>query len=130
MICLDTDVIIDYLKGKQDAVDVIKEYAGEVITTELNVFEVFHGIYLRNYSIEKEKEIADSFFNSLDVLPFDEGCGELGAKITAELVKKGKLIEQNDCLIAAIILKSRFDKIITKNNKHFSRIRGLKVIGY
>lgn len=130
MICLDSDVIIDYLNGKLDAVAVINKHINEIVTTELSVFEVFHGIYLKKNLTEKEEEIANSFFNSITVLPFDKMCGKISAKIFTSLEHRGMQIEQNDCLIAAIILKNGFGKIITKNNKHFSRIKKLEVIGY
>ena len=39
MICLDSDCIIDFLKGKKEAVDLVRKYKEEVITTEINRFE-------------------------------------------------------------------------------------------
>ena len=48
----------------------------------------------------------------------------------ASLDKQGLTINQNDCLIASIILKNGFNKILTRNKKHFERIKNLKVVGY
>src|SRR3989344_5305550 len=76
------------------------------------------------------EEGAEEFFNSIYVFPFDNGCGEKSAKILARLKKEGKLIEQNDCFIAAIVLNKGIDGIITRNKEHFSKIKGLKIIGY
>jgi len=130
MMCLDSDCIIDFLKGKNDAINIIEKYKNEVITTEVSVFEIFFGIYLKKEIDENELITANNFFSSIEVFPFDGKCGHIAANILASLFKKGKSIEQNDCFIAAIMKKNKCDKIITKNEKHFSRIEGIKVINY
>ena len=58
MICLDSDCIIDFLKGKKEAINVINKYNEEIITTEINVFEVLFGIYLKKEVSEKQEYIA------------------------------------------------------------------------
>ena len=129
MIIIDSDCIIDFLKGKKEAVGVIEKYRDEVATTELNVFEVFFGIY-KNKSISKRHECtAESFFDSILILHTD-GWGKHAAKIFTDLLRKGIVIEQNDCLIVAIMLASGCSKIITRNAKHFSRIAGIEIITY
>ena len=59
-----------------------------------------------------------------------QGCGKIAAEILAKLFKEGKIIEQNDAIIISIMLKNGIDKIITKNKKHFDRVKGIKVISY
>ena len=51
-----------------------------------------------------------------------------GGKIYAELVRKGKEIELNDCLIAATSLSMEVKTIVTRDVEHFSRIDGIKVV--
>lgn len=130
MICIDSDAIIDYLRGKKEAVEVVKKYAGEIVTTELNVFEVFYGVYLKKEISEREEGKTNAFFNSITVLPFDKPCGKVAAKILVSLMSVGKPINQNDCFIAAVVLKNGFDSIITRNETHYSMIKDLKVISY
>ena len=49
MICLDSDFIINYLRGKEEAIEFLMEVNNEeLVTTEINVFEVFYGIYSKN----------------------------------------------------------------------------------
>jgi tRNA(fMet)-specific endonuclease VapC len=129
MICLDSDAIIDYLNGKKDAIDAVEKYSDELVTTEINVFEVFYGIYAKK-DYKDEESIASNFFNSVNVLGCNKGSGKLGAEILALLNRKGMTIEQNDCLIASIILKNGFNRILTKNKKHFDRIENMKVVEY
>ncbi|PIN92274.1 PIN domain nuclease [Candidatus Pacearchaeota archaeon CG10_big_fil_rev_8_21_14_0_10_35_13] len=129
MICLDSDCIIDFLKGKEEAVMIVKKYEDEIFTTEINVFEVLLGVYLRD-NYEKEELVIKNFFGNIKKFSFDNQCGELSAKILADLIRGGKEINQNDCLIASIILKNGSHRIITRNEKHYSKIKGLKVIKY
>ena len=128
MICLDTSFIIDFLKERKEAIEFMKKNTEEVFTTEINAFEVFIGIYTKeNY--EKEETIAVGFFNSINVASIN-GWGIKSAKILATLIKDGNLIEENDCFIASIMLVNGCEKIITRNKKHFERIKGIKIISY
>ncbi len=130
MIFIDSDCIIDFLKGKENAKKIIKDYEDEIATSQINIFEIFHGIFRQKNVSESEANSADHFFNSINVFPFDQKCGRISAKIFCTLMKEGKLIEQNDCFIAAIMMKNGINSIISNNKKHFSRIKGIKVIGY
>ncbi len=130
MICLDSSCIIDFLKGKKEAVEIVGKHKESLSTTEISAFEVYFGIYQKPNISEKEEKSAEEFFNSIQVLPFDNECGKAASKILASLIKEGRIIEQNDSLIAAILQKNKVESIITRNVKHFSNIRGLKVVSY
>ena len=127
MICLDTDCIIDFLRDNEKAIKVISKYSDNLVTTEINVYEVFSGIYL--YGKKGEMEIAENFFDNINILNFG-GWGKKGANIFSNLIKKGQRLEHNDCLISAIAMVNGCSKIITNNKKHFSRIEGLEIITY
>lgn len=130
MICIDSDCIIDFLKGKEQAVKIIRKYQEEAVSTEISVFEIFFGVYSKKNISENEELAAKNFFNSMEVLPFNQQCGEISSKILTSLIKGGNIIDQNDCFIASIMIKNGCDKIITKNEKHFSKIKGIKIIYY
>ena len=53
MICLESDIIIDFLRGKEKAINTVNKLKDEIITTEINAFEVFYGIYLKKEINEK-----------------------------------------------------------------------------
>lgn len=130
-ICLDSTVIIDFLNGRKEAIEVIQRYReNSFFTTEINVFEVLVGIYLKKTVDEQELTKANNFFNNLNILPFDDGCGGEAATIHSSLAKSTKVIEQADIFIGAIIKSNGYSKIITRNKDHFSRIKGIEVIGY
>ena len=129
MICVDSDCIIDFLRGKKEAVEIIKKYKDELAATEINMFEIFTGIYAKREFSEKEENEAKQFFDSLNIFYID-GWGIKAAKIFSDLLKIGKMMDQNDCFISAIMLVNGCNKIITGNVKHFSRIKGIEVISY
>jgi len=52
------------------------------------------------------------------------------AEIHGELIAKGNKIDNTDSLIAAIALTNNINTIITRNKKHFERIKGIKVETY
>jgi len=130
MIFIDSDCIIDFLKGKKEAVNIVKKYSDNLVTTQINVFEIFFGILKQKEVSGKEWNFADGFFGSINIADFDSTCGKISARIFSDLSKKGSLIDQNGCFIGAIMLKHNCNKIITKNKNHFSRIKCIKVISY
>ena len=129
MICLDSNCIIDFLKGKKEAITIIEQYKEELVTTEICIFEVFLGIYKKQHTSLREETIANTLLNSLYIL-HSKDFGIYASKLYSELMTKGILIEQNDCFIASIMLMNGCDTIITRNVKHFARIPGIKIIEY
>ncbi len=130
MICLDSGCIIDFLRGEKEAINIIEKHKSEILTTELSVFEVYFWIHQKKNIDENEERLAGEFFGNLKILPFDSECGRNASKILTNLMKEGKMIEQNDAFIAGIMQKNEINRIITKNTKHFERIKGIKVISY
>ena len=130
MICLDSSCIIDFLNGNENARNIVFKHINEAVTTEINAFEIFLGIYQQKDINPQEEATAESFFNQIVVLSYGKDCGRNSAKLLSNLKKDGKLIEQNDCHIASIMLFNGCKKIITKNKKHFSRIKGIEVVDY
>ena len=68
--------------------------------------------------------------NKLTVLPLDHKAAIKAGQISGDLIKKGRMIDDIDCLTAGIILTNGCDTIITRNAKDFNRLEGLKVEGY
>lgn len=130
MICLDSDFLIDFLNDEQDAVGLIEQYRDEIVTTEINLFEVFDGIYCQKQISKKEEETAILFFRNIPVLSSRSGWGKIAAHFLSYLRKQGKEIGDRDCFIAAIMQVHGCHKIITRNVKHYSSIPGIQVISY
>lgn len=64
-----------------------------------------------------------------EVIERNEDTADQYARITSSLRKSSQLIGANDLWIAAAALATGFP-LVTNNAKHFSRVPGLKVMGY
>lgn len=128
-VCLDSDVLIGYLRGKSEAVDDVcrlEEAAVLLSTTAINAFEVFYGAYKSGRRVNVES--ATRIMEKLVILHFDREAAEAAGRILAQLEEKGETVEFRDVLIGATCLVNGY-AIATRNAKHFRRIPGLKVIG-
>ena len=130
MICVDSDVIIDFLRGKKDAIDLLGKYSGQIYTTEINIFEIFDGIYSQKQINKREMELASAFFKHMPLLSSQQGWGHKSAQILSALMKQGKEIEEKDCFILGTMAVNGCNKVITGNVKHYSATPGIQVISY
>lgn len=126
MVCLDTDVIIDFLKNKMYVVKAIDELKRreEILTTSITVFELLKGIMRLEDEEEKIKTL--QFLGNIRVLNFDMNASKKAASIFEALRKEGALIDTLDLMIASIALAHDVS-VLTKNVKHFERVKGLKL---
>src|SRR3989339_810212 len=130
MICLDTNFIIDLLNNNSEAVKKVGEIEGEVLaTTSINAFEVFFGIYTKKGNKENELTSFKNLLDNLEIFNFNLNSAFLASKIKAELQGEGKQISPMDSLVAGTIYANHCNCILT-DDKHFSRIKGLKVESY
>lgn len=126
----DTTTLIHTLKGDQKLKELVSELRKEYVfyTTTVNIYEVNRGIHL----LERDKERRITSFaalrNNLIILPIDLFAAEEAAIIYADLQKRGITIDEHDYLIAGGCISNGIDAIITKNEKHFKEIKGLKKI--
>ncbi|HLC58092.1 MAG TPA: type II toxin-antitoxin system VapC family toxin [Candidatus Nanoarchaeia archaeon] len=133
MICLDTTFIIDLLKKREEAYKKFQELKDrECATTLINIYELKIGAYrkLGGGMTSGQLEVINNLMAFIKILPLDALAVEQAAKINAELMKKGELIDDLDILIGGICMANNCKLIITKNKWHFDRIHGLKVEGY
>lgn len=125
-ICLDTDVLIDFLRGKRKIVEAIKtlEEKHELLTTSINIFELYYGAYRtgRGGNVKAVDELAER----LEILKLTEQSAKISGEILAELESDGGAIEFRDILIAGIAIENDAT-LFTGNKRHFQRVKGLKL---
>ena len=136
MYLLDTDFLIDLIRGKRRAVELarrIEEEKAYVAISAITVHEYFLGVYLSYWDNEeklREKlKIAELGLARLDVLPFDDRVARKSAEIAAYLSKKGEPVGLADTIIAATALTYNLE-LVTRNVKHFSRVPELRIVPY
>lgn len=129
MKCLDSDLLIDFLRGKAEALMTMKELEDEALaTTTINQFELLYGAKLSKKSTENLNEVK-KLLKNLNIYTFDEKSSEVASTILADLRRPGKIIGMNDVFIAGICRANNLD-LVTKNTKHFERISGLNIEEY
>jgi len=124
---LDTNVCIDYLRGK--AVGVRKRMEtlapGDIVLCSIVKAELFYGAMKSAdppMALAKQQPFVSQFVS----LPFDDSAAEEYGRLRALLQKQGNLIGPNDLLIASIALANKVT-LVTHNTQEFGRIPGLQM---
>ena len=134
MVCLDSSVIIDLLRKKLDFTQLESKFGENEIAKIPSpaIIEIIRGLYLNSniYNIgENEKEKINKLLSSFPILDLDKESSILAGEIEANLINTGNVIDIEDIMIAAIA-KRNGERLITRNIKHFERIKDLEVEGY
>lgn len=125
-ILIDTDILIDFLRGDRYTVELIKEISTQrLLTTDINAFELYHGAYKSRNKLANISDV-ENLLNSLEVLSTSRESMKNAAELIANLVSKGKYVDIADLFIASICLVNSAS-LLTRNKKHFERM-GVKII--
>lgn len=123
---LDTSIIIDYLRGQPQTVDLVDKLPGKLASSLICLSELHEGAH-HSRQPQKAKTVIDNFFHGLSrVYTINVDTADRFGKIRAKLRKTGRMIEDLDLLIAASCLVNQ-TTLVTRNIKHFSRIPELKL---
>jgi len=116
MIVIDTNVVIEYLKGNERIIQAVNEYSKN------------HGIgitYISEYELlkysDKKNKVLEEFIENITVIYPDNTSAARSAEIFRKLRSSGDLINENDILIAGIALKNN-NKFITLDSD-FNKIK-------
>lgn len=124
---LDTNVCIDYLRGK--AVEVRKRMEsllpGDIVLCSIVKAELFYGA-MKSANPPLALTNQNSFVLQFTSLPFDDSAAEQYGQLRAVLEKQGTLTGPNDLLIASIALANNVI-LVTHNTDEFGRIPGLQL---
>ena len=129
---LDTSFIIDLLRGENPEARKKAEELDHLLETKaavsVTVMELWRGAF-QSIRKEHEKEKIETLLKSLLVYSFDEKGAKKSGEIEADLISEGKIIDLEDIMIGGVALVKN-EAILTKNKKHFQRIKGLNVVSY
>src|SRR6056297_4333630 len=118
---LDTDIVIEHLRGTQKVTQKMGELKSDTLITitSLTVYELYKGVYVLKDG-KKEEEI-EQFLGQVRTLDLNLEAEKQAAEIYAELRKDGNLINDADLLIGSIAL-TYGSILVTNNTSHFNRI--------
>jgi tRNA(fMet)-specific endonuclease VapC len=109
---LDTSVIIDFLIGDEKIVALVNELfeQKDIKTTTITEYE------LLRYKTEIKRNAAERFLSGATVYPFDRASARMAALLFEKLRQTGKMINENDLLIAGIALANN-EVLLTRDQK-------------
>jgi tRNA(fMet)-specific endonuclease VapC len=121
MTLADTDVLIDFLAGREPAAERLAREleSGNLWTTVITRFEMLSGA--RGV---REMKIIGELLNSMRIVPLDISAADRAAGIRRSFERKGVGIGMADSLIAGIVLHIG-GTLLTRNLRHFQRVEGL-----
>jgi predicted nucleic acid-binding protein len=111
-ILLDTDVLVDYLRGREEAIAYLEKETGPFILSAITVAELYAGI-----RGSREHRVMDQFILAFEIVPIDD-----------EIARRGGLYRRDygpshgvglaDALIAATARVKQI-KLVSLNERHF-----------
>jgi tRNA(fMet)-specific endonuclease VapC len=109
---LDTSVIIDFLAGNQRIVAIVKQILDkeDIKTTTITEYE------LLRHRTKIKKQAAERFLSGVIVCSFDREAAKKAAMLFEELQDSGRMVNENDLLIAGIAL-AHDEVLLTRDQK-------------
>ena len=126
MVCLDSDVLINFLRKDVKTISLFENLKSRNETlsiTSINSFELIKGIP-RSSNMDQAQVL--KFLNNFKIYDFNFNSSKKAADIFNDLKSRGEMIELPDIMIASIVIANN-EKLITENTSHFKRINGLKI---
>ncbi|HIH10580.1 TPA: type II toxin-antitoxin system VapC family toxin [Candidatus Woesearchaeota archaeon] len=128
---LDTSFVIDLMNNHPEAVLKARELQQKGEHTYIctpTLFELWSGLAQSNKPVKEKQKIMEIISSQL-VLNFDKESAEEAGKIDGLLKCEGQMIDPEDSMIAGIA-KRHGECVLTKNVKHFSRIKTISCATY
>jgi tRNA(fMet)-specific endonuclease VapC len=133
-VVLDSTIVIEAERQRLDVARFLKHIATligerEAALCSISVAELAHGIHRANTSERRQfrRAFLDDLKATVPVYPIIGETAELVGKIDAESSQQGITIPFDDLLIGACALERGYG-IATRNQRHFQKIPGLKLI--
>lgn len=117
---IDTDVVIDYLRGLEDAKNFIASLPKQVYISAITVAELHVGV--RN---GKERAALIEFLDTLETIALDAELAAEGGLLRRDYGKSHG-VGLNNALIAATVLKNRL-QLVTLSSKHYPVVKNVLV---
>ncbi|MGH8556199.1 MAG: type II toxin-antitoxin system VapC family toxin [Methylococcales bacterium] len=115
---IDTDVLIDFLRGLENAKNFIANLPEQAYISAITVAELHVGV--RN---GKERATLTEFLDTLETIALDAELAAEGGLLRRDYGKSHG-IGLNDALIAATALKKRL-QLVTLNGKHYPMVKNV-----
>ena len=110
-ILVDTDILVDYLRGVEEAVRYLENTAADFKLSVVNVAEIHAGVR------DQERTAVDSLLECFEIIPLDRAIAVRGGLLRRDFGKSHG-VGLADALIAATVEKFGY-QLATLNQKHY-----------
>ena len=116
---VDTDVLVDFLRGHDGAVRFVGSHATEIVLSAISAAELYAG-----YRDDQELEQLDEFIGIFEVIPATQAIAREGGRYK-NLYHKSHGVGLADGIIAATAVLHNFE-LKTLNTKHYPMLKSIK----
>ena len=120
---IDTDVLIEYLRGRREAVEYLEGLTSDLYLSAISVAELFAGV-----RGDEEEESLKQLLQAFIVLPVTENTARLGGLYRRDY-RPSHGTGLADALIAATAEENGTD-LVTFNRRHFPMVSRISVPYY
>jgi predicted nucleic acid-binding protein len=115
---IDTDVLVDFLRGFPVAIEYIKTHSEDIIISAISVAELYAGVK------DSEREQLDALISLFEVIPITQEIAVTGGLLKQQYFKSHG-VGLADAIIAATSISINAT-LKTLNIRHFPMLKGLK----
>jgi predicted nucleic acid-binding protein len=117
---LDTDVLVEYLRGRPEAIEYLEGLESDLFVSDVSVAELFSGV-----KGDQEERSLEQFLLAFTALPVTEGVARLGGLYRRDF-RPSHGTGLADALIAATAEENGVD-LVTLNRRHFPMVRKVTI---
>lgn len=117
---IDTDVLVDYLRAREEAIVFLETKAQPMIISTISVGELFARV-----KEGRERAVLNEFFGAFEIVPLTFEIAEIGGLFRRDFGKSHG-VRLADAMIAATA-KHKDATLVSLNQKHFPMIRNLMI---
>jgi len=121
MIVLDTNVLIEILKGNNETIKKVEAFTDTLCISSITVMELYYGA-LNKVELNK----LEKFVSLFNIIHLNENISKSSTKLIKSYAKSHSL-DIPDSLIASTVLESDA-VLLTYNLKDFKYIEGMKLL--
>ena len=128
---LDTTFLIDLMEKDEAAMqrkELMDDSKETYRVSAPTIFELWSGISQSKTPIQEKSKVL-AIISQLDSIKLNRQTAEKAGEIHGSLIKTGQTLEALDCMIAATAMHEN-ESLLTRNTKHFTRVKGLRVESY
>jgi tRNA(fMet)-specific endonuclease VapC len=127
---IDSSVLIAAERGELNFDDISARYPQEdVAISAVTAAELLHGVYRARTTAQRHRRQAfvEGLLAELPVVAFDLAVARVHASLWAGLAGRGVVVSERDLMIGATAIAKDYYAVVTRDERSFPKIPGLKV---